>query len=259
MIIRLLFVLLFLAMSTTSPAEDAPKPLLIAAASDLKFALDEILTEFRKQHSEHDPKTTYGSSGTLFAQIENGGPYDLFLSADAKFPQRLIDGGKAEKGSLFVYAIGQVVVWARKGASVDPEKVGEKALIDPSVRKIAIANPDVAPYGAAAVAALKSLGLYERVQSRLVLGENVAQTAQFVQSGAADLGIISHSLAVSPKMKDEGRFWKVPEGAYPKLEQAGVVRIGAVNAEGAKELRAFLGSEAGRRILERYGFVLPGR
>jgi molybdate transport system substrate-binding protein len=257
--IRLWLLVVFLAITSSTRAADAPKPLLIAAASDLKFALDEVLTEFRKQHPEHDPKTTYGSSGTLFAQIENGGPYDLFLSADAKFPQRLIDGGKAEKDSLFVYAIGQIVVWARKGASVDPEKAGEKALIDPSVRKIAIANPNVAPYGAAAVAALKSLGLYERVQPRLVLGENVAQATQFVQSGAADVGIISHSFAVSPKMKDEGRFWKVPEGAYPKLEQAGVVRIGAANAEGARELRAFLGSESGMAILERYGFVLPRR
>jgi molybdate transport system substrate-binding protein len=257
--IRIGLAFVFLAIISLVLAEDAPKPLLIAAASDLKFAFDEVLTEFRKENPEHDPKATYGSSGTLFAQIENGGPYDLFLSADTKFPQRLIDGGKAEKDSLFVYAIGQVVVWARMGASVNPEKVGEKALVDPSVRKIAIANPDVAPYGAAAVAALKSFGLYERVQPRLVLGENVAQAAQFVQSGAADVGMISHSLAVSSKMKNDGRFWKVPEGAYPKLEQAGVVRIGAANAAGARELRAFLGSESGRAILERHGFVLPRR
>jgi len=259
MITRLSFALFLLAAITTGDAADASKLLLIAAASDLKFALDEVLTEFRRQHSEYEPKTTYGSSGTLFAQIENGGPFDLFLSADTKFPQRLIERGKAEKDSLFVYAIGQLVVWVPKESSLDPEKLGEKVLLEPAVRKIAIANPEVAPYGAAAAAALKNLGIYDRVQSRLVLGENVAQTAQFVQLGAADIGMISHSLAVSPKMKDAGRFWKVPEELHPRLEQAGVVRAGAGNPEGARELAKFLVSEEGRKILGRYGFVLPGR
>jgi len=259
MITRLSFALFLLVGIAAGHAADAAKPLLIAAAADLKFALDEVLTEFRKQHPEYEPKATYGSSGTLFAQIENGGPFDLFLSADTKYPQRLIERGKAEKDSFFVYAIGELVVWVSKVSSLNPEKLGEKVLLDPSVRKIAIANPEVAPYGAAAVAALKSLGIYDRVQSRLVLGENVAQTAQFVELGAAEIGMISHSLAISPKMKDAGRYWKVPETLYPRLEQAGVVRAGAANPEGARELAKFLRSEEGRRILGSYGFELPGR
>jgi molybdate transport system substrate-binding protein len=255
MFIRLSLLIALFAVVSTQAADD-PKPLLIAAASDLKFALDDILKEFRTKHPGHDPKATYGSSGTLFAQINNGAPFDLFLSADTSFPRKLIEGGKGEKESLFVYAIGQVVVWAPKESPLDVEKLGEQALLDPRIKKIAVANPDVAPYGAAAVAALKNLGLYERVQSRLVLGENVAQTAQFVQSGAADIGIISYSLALSPKMKDAGRYWKVPPDRYPKLEQAGVVRTGTSNAEGARALRVFLISAEGKAVLQRHGFVV---
>lgn len=238
-------------------AQDAPKPLLIAAAADLKFALDDVLVEFRKAHPEHDAKPTYGSSGTLFAQIDNGAPFDIFFSADVKFPRQLIERGNAEKDSLFSYAIGHLVVWVPKESKLDVAQLGIKTLLDPGVRKIAIANPDVAPYGAAAVVALKKLGVHEAVSAKLVLGENVAQAAQFVQSGAADAGVISLSLALAPKMKDAGRFWEVPVDAFPKLEQAGVIRTGAANRTGAMQLREFLRAPAGRDILRRYGFALP--
>jgi molybdate transport system substrate-binding protein len=237
--------------------EDARNPLLIAAAADLKFALDDVLAEFQKTHPEYEARTSYGSSGTLFAQIDNGAPFDLFLSADVKFPKKLIEHGKAEPDSLFAYAIGHLVVWTPKASSLDVEHLGIKALLDPKVRKIAIANPDVAPYGAAAVAALKKLGVYETIHSRLVLGENIAQTAQFVQSGAADVGLISLSLALAPKMKDGGKYWEVPTDAFPTLEQAGVIRAGASNRPGAAALREYLTSPAGRAILRRYGFALP--
>jgi molybdate transport system substrate-binding protein len=184
-------------------------------------------------------------------------PFDLFLSADVKFPRQLIKGGKAEKDSLFSYAIGHVVVWMPKDSKLDIAQLGAKALLDSSVRKVAIANPDVAPYGTAAVAALKSLGIYESLKSKLVLGENVAQTAQFIQSGAADAGLISLSLAMSPKLKDAGRYWEVPQDAYPKLEQAGVIRSGAANPAGAQQVKEYMRSPAGRTILQRYGFALP--
>jgi molybdate transport system substrate-binding protein len=250
----LLIVLLF---AWNLRAEEAPKPLLIAAASDLKFALDDVLVEFRKAHPEHDTKVTYGSSGTLFAQIDNGAPFDIFLSADVKFPRQLIERGRAEKDSLFPYAVGHLVVWVPNESKLDVAQLGAKALLDPGVRKVAIANPAVAPYGAAAAAALKTLGVHEAVISKLVLGENVAQAAQFVQSGAADAGVISLSLALSPKLKDAGRWWEVPADAFPKLEQAGVIRTGAANRAGAAQLRAFLTTPAGRTILQRYGFALP--
>jgi molybdate transport system substrate-binding protein len=237
-------------------AQDAPKPLLIAAAADLKFALDEVLVEFGKAHPEHAAKPTYGSSGTLFAQIDNGGPFDLYLSADVKFPRRLIERGRATD-SLFPYAIGHLVVWVPKESKIDVTQLGAKALLDPSIRKIAVANPEVAPYGAAAVAAMKQLGVYEAVVSKLVLGENVAQTAQFVQSGAADVGLISLSLALSPKLKDSGRYWKVPAKSFPKLEQAGVICVGGANRAGAEHLRAFLIAPAGEPFFN--AMALPCR
>jgi molybdate transport system substrate-binding protein len=230
---------------------------MVAAAADLKFALDDVVADFRKDHPEHDVKVTYGSSGVLYSQIDNGAPFDLFLSADVKFPRQLIEQGKAEKDSLFLYAIGHVVVWVPKGSKLEITQLGAKALLDPTVRKVSIANPDVAPYGAAALAALKSLGLHESLKSKLVLGENVAQAAQFIEAGAADAGLISLSLALSPKMKDAGRYWEVPKDAYPKLEQAGVIRRGAVNAAGAKQLKEYIRSPAGRAVLQRYGFALP--
>ena len=174
-----------------------------------------------------------------------------------KFSRRLIERGKAEKDSLFSYAIVHLVVWMPKESKLEVAQLGIKTLLDPSVRKIAIANPDVAPYGAAAVAALKKLGVHDAMSAKLVLGENVAQAAQFVQSGAAEAGVISLSLALAPKMKDAGRFWEVPVDAFPKLEQAGVIRTGATNREEAMQLREFISSETGRAILQRHGFALP--
>lgn len=251
--------LLFFALLFTGPlrAEEKPPPLLIAAAADLKFALDDVLIAFRAAHPEHDAKPTYGSSGTLFAQIDNGAPFDLFLSADVKFPRQLIERGRAEKDSLFLYAVGHLVVWLPRDSPIDLAQLGVQALLDPGVRKIAIANPDVAPYGAAAAAALKKLGVWDAVSAKLVLGENVAQAAQFVQSGAAQAGVISLSLALAPKMQDAGKYWEVPADAFPKLEQAGVIRTGAANRAGAAQLREFLAAPVGRAILQRYGFVLP--
>ena len=254
---RLLPLLLALASAAALRAEDAPKPLRIAAAADLKFALDDVLAAFRQAHPEQDAQPTYGSSGTLFAQLDNGAPFDLFLSADVKFPRQLIERGKAEKDSLFFYATGHLVVWVPRDSPLDVAALGARTLLDASVRKVAIANPEVAPYGAAAVAALKKLGVHDGVRAKLVLGENVAQAAQFVQSGAADAGVLSLSLALAPKMRAAGKFWEVPMDAFPKLEQAGVIRTGAANRAGAVLLREFLGAPAGREILKRYGFVLP--
>ena len=257
MLHRLLPLVFALVATSALRAQDEPKPLLIAAAADLKFALDEVLVAFRKAHPEHEAKPTYGSSGTLFAQIDNGAPFDIFLSADVKFPRQLIERGKAEKDTLFLYAIGHLVVWVPQESKLDVATLGVKTLLDASVRKAAIANPEVAPYGAAAVAALKKLGVHDAVRGKLVLGENVAQAAQFVQSGAAEAGVISLSLALAPKMKDAGRYWEVPADAFPKLEQAGVIRTGTANRAGAAQLREFLISPAGRDVLKRYGFALP--
>ncbi len=233
--------------------------LLVAAAADLKFALDEVIVRFGKTHPQVTVKASYGSSGNLFAQIAQGAPFDLFLSADADFPRRLVTTGKADEASRFIYGIGRLVVWVPKASGIEVEKAGIRALLDPRAAKIAIANPAHAPYGAAAVAAMEHYGIHAAVKDRLVLGENVAQAAQFVGSGAADIGIIARSLAVAPKMADAGRLWKVPAKAHPRLEQGGVVLTGGKNAEAARALRAVLTGGEGRAVLARYGFVLPDK
>jgi molybdate transport system substrate-binding protein len=230
----------------------------VAAAADLKFALEEVVRAFREQHPDIDPKVTYGASGSFFAQLSNRAPFDLYLSADVEYPRKLVEQGLADKESAFLYAVGHLVVWVPRASPVDVEQRGVQALRDPAVRKVAIANPRTAPYGRGAEAALKSLGVYEDVKGKLVLSENIAQAAQFVQSGSADAGVIALSLALAPPMRDQGRYWEVPLDAYPRLEQGGVILSWAQDRQAAADLRTFLLGGDGRAILKRYGFVLPG-
>jgi molybdate transport system substrate-binding protein len=173
------------------------------------------------------------------------------------YPRKLIDAGLTAPDSAFLYAIGHLVVWVPKSSALDVEKLGLQALLDPSVRKIAIANPKFAPYGRAAEAALKKAGLYDKVQDRLVLGDNIAQTAQFVQSGAADVGILALSLALAPTFQAEGRYAEVHAELFPRLEQGGVILSWARDEEVARLLRAFLLGGEGKAVLRRYGFHLP--
>jgi molybdate transport system substrate-binding protein len=230
----------------------------VAAASDLKFALDDIITAFRVQHPDMTVHVSYGSSGNFFAQLSNRAPFDVFFSADVDYPRQLIAHGIAAKDTEFLYAVGRLVVWVPRASALDLTRLGMQALTDASVRKIAIANPKHAPYGRAAEAAMKTLGVYEAVRTRLVYGENIAQTAQFVQTGAADIGIIALSLAVAPALKDAGRYWEVPLESYPRIEQGGVILSWAVDGAAAHALRAFVVGTEGRAILQRYGFFLPG-
>ena len=154
----------------------------VAAAADLRFALDEIIESFQRQHQDIKAQVTYGSSGNFFAQLSNRAPFDIYFSADVDYPRKLIEQGLAIKETEFLYAVGRIVVWAPRRSSLDLERLGIRALLDPAVRKIAIANPKHAPYGRAAEAAMRKLGVYEQVQERLVLGENIAQTAQFIET-----------------------------------------------------------------------------
>jgi molybdate transport system substrate-binding protein len=245
------------ALSLPAGETDATQTITVAAAADLQFALGQITSDYQKQHSNIAVRVSYGSSGNLFTQIDNGAPFDLFLSADIDFPRKLIEQKKAVADSLFSYAIGRVVVWVPNGSPIDVEKLGIEALLNPSIRKIAIANPEHAPYGRAAVAAMKTLGVYDKVSDKLVLGENIAQAAQFVESGAADIGLIALSLAVSPKMKSEGRYWEVPLDAYPRLEQGGVILSTSKQPELARQFRDVMVGPQGRETLRRYGFILP--
>ncbi len=242
------------------PASSAnpPRVLAVAAAADLKFAFDDIAAAFGRAHPDIEVRPTYGSSGNFFAQLQNRAPFDLFLSADVDYPRRLIDQGYAKPDSLFVYAVGHLVLWVPRQSGLALEQLGTTALLDPAVRKIAIANPRFAPYGRAAEASLKKLGLYDRVRDRLVLGDNVAQAAQFVQTGAADVGIIGLSQALAPTLRDAGRYWEIPTDTYPRMEQGGVILSWAKDRAAAETLRAFLTGAEGRALLRRHGFSLPG-
>ncbi len=156
----------------------------VAAASDLQFALKEVIAAYNEAHAGKTVEAVFGSSANLFAQLTNKAPFDMFLSADMSYPRRLIEAGLASKDSEFLYAIGHLVVWVPNDSTLDFDKHGIRALTDPSVKVIAMANPQHAPYGRVAEAALKSLGIYDAIKERLVLGENIAQTAQYVESGA---------------------------------------------------------------------------
>ena len=237
------------------PAE--PQTLTVAAAADLEFGLDEILAEFQRTRQEIKVQVSYGSSGNLYYQLSQKAPFDLFLSADISYPARLVEAGLGVAGSRFSYAVGRIVVWAPANSPIDPARLGIDTLRAPSVRKVAVANPEHAPYGKAAIAAMQKLGIYDEIKGRLVYGENVAQAAQFVQSGAADVGIIALSLAVAPAMRDHGRFWEIPLDSYPRLEQGGVVLSWTKHPQAARDLRDFMLSEPGKSILRRHGFSMP--
>lgn len=226
--------------------------LSVAAASDLVYCLEELNAAFRKAHPRVDLKSTTGASGNIFAQIQNGAPFDVFLSADVKYPWELIKAGLAEEKSLVVYAIGHLVVWTNTdGIDVS---AGLAALDGAGIKKIAIANPDHAPYGRAARAALEKLNLWEGLKDKLVFGENIAQTAQFIETGNADAGVVALSLVMSPRLRKVGRWAPVPGDAHPRLEQAVVVtRKGAANPMASVYVEFFRSKEA-RKIFDCSGF-----
>lgn len=248
---RLLFALIFLAISTLAHGGEVS----LAAASDLVYCLEDLNAAFQKAHPDIQLKASTGASGNIFAQIKNGAPFDIFLSADVNYPKELIKAGLAEEKSLLPYAIGHLVVWTTRDG-VDVSK-GLQALTSGSIGKIAIANPEHAPYGRAAKAALESAGIWDAVKGKIVYGENIAQTAQFVETGNADAGLVALSLVLSPKLAKKGTWVEVPENAFSVLEQAAVLtKKGAGNADAALYL-AFLGSAEAREVFNRYGFRLP--
>ncbi|MGB6596279.1 MAG: molybdate ABC transporter substrate-binding protein [Candidatus Acidiferrum sp.] len=227
----------------------------IAAAADLQFAMQDLAGQFEKQTGVK-VDVTYGSSGNFFSQLQNGAPFDLFFSADIEYPRKLESAGLAEPRTLYEYAVGRIAIWAPTDGTVDVARHGWKALLDPRVQKISIANPEHAPYGRAAVSALQKAGIYEQVKSKLVYGENISQAAQFVQSGNAQAGIVALSLAVSPGMKS-GKRWEIPADMHPPIEQAAIVLKSAENKDGARAFLEFVKSETGRMTLAKYGFTFP--
>ena len=230
----------------------AAQEITVAAAADLQFAMADIAARYQKETGK-TVKLTFGSSGNFFQQIQNGAPFDVFFSANLDYAKKLDTAGLAEPGTLYQYATGKIVLWVPSDSKLDIS-AGLAALTNPAIKKIAIANPQHAPYGQAAVAALKKEGVYDKVADRFVLGENISQTASFVVSGAADVGIVALSLALSPTMKDKGRYVEIPDADYPAIEQACVVLKSSKEKETAKAFVNYIKTPASAELLRKYGF-----
>jgi molybdate transport system substrate-binding protein len=233
----------------------AQRMLTVAAAADLGPALREIASQYEKQSGARI-SVVIGSSGNLTTQIEHGAPYDLFFSADVGYPERLAGEGLTA-GKPAVYAVGKLVLWVPNNSKINLQKMSERALADASVHKIAIANPQHAPYGKAAVAFLEGAKLYEQVKPKLVMGENVAQAAEFAISGNADAAIIPLSLALEPGMKTRGRYREVDSALYPAIRQGAVVLKKSNKPAAAARFLGYVLSAEGERVLARYGFAMP--
>ncbi|MGV3711281.1 MAG: molybdate ABC transporter substrate-binding protein [Gemmatimonas sp.] len=235
----------------------------VAAASDLKFALEDVAKQY-KASSGQDVRLTFGSSGNFFRQIQQGAPFDLFMSADEALVDSLAKQGHTS-GSGVIYAVGRIVLFTPKGSTVKADEQFldlRAALKDGRLRKFAIANPDHAPYGRAAREALISAGIWSQIERKLVLGENVSQAAQFAASGSTQGGIFALSLAISPAFRDAGSYVLIPDSLHKPLRQKMVLikRAGtaAVNTD-AQRFYDYLQSASARAVLRRYGFVLPGQ
>ena len=243
-------------LSWTAAAQSrAERTLRVAAASDLQAALPEIVKGFERE-SRATVTVSFGSSGNFFAQVQNGAPFDVFLSADVDYPRQLAASGRADGASLYQYATGRIVLWTRKDSGIDVTK-GLRGLTDARITRIAIANPKHAPYGRAAEAALRYEKVYDAVRGRLVLGENISQTAQLVDSGNANVGIIALSLAVGPALRATGTYTEIPLTAHPPIEQAAVVLSASKNKALAREMVQYLGRPEVRQLLQRFGFMPP--
>lgn len=247
----LLHVVLLLAMSTQVCAAEA---LRIAAAADLRFAMNEIITNFQRIYPKHEVEAIYGSSGRFRAQIENGAPFDLYFSADIAYPQALQQAGHAS-GEVIPYAVGRIALWSD---SVDAAALTLADLQRPEFRRIAIANPRHAPYGARAREALQAAGLWEELEQRLVFGENIAHTLQLVQSGAAEVGIVALSLVLHPDIARRGGHRLIDASLHQPLRQGFIITQRAATHCAAHLFAEFISQDPSRRILRDYGFMLPG-
>jgi molybdate transport system substrate-binding protein len=257
---RLLSLLVLAAATLAGPLRAADPvhsgELSIAAAANLVYALEALDSEYGKGAPSVKVTTATGASGNLVAQIRNGAPYDVFLSADLDFPRALIGAGQADGSTLITFAVGRLVFWTGR-TDLDVSALAA-AVRSPLVRKLAIANVTSAPYGRAAKEAMEHLGVWDDAQPKLVIGENISQTAQFVETGNADAGFVALSLVLSPKLKDKGRWSEVPKGLYGALDQGAVITEHGAKNPAAQSYMGFLRSAAARGILESYGYGVPG-
>jgi molybdate transport system substrate-binding protein len=240
--LKLLIVSLALSFSSLVAGE-----INIAAAADMKYALDDIAKLYMKRNPDTKVNTMFGSSGKAFTQISNGAPYDIYYSADIDYPNKLKTAGKVV-GDVKAYAIGRIVLWSN---TIDTTQ-GMNVLLSPNVKKIAIANPEHAPYGRAALAALKSYGLYEKIKTKLIYGENINQTAQYVQTQAADIAILALSIASNPTLRETPAYL-IPKNSHPELVQGYVL---VKNNPDAKAFISFFETKEANDILKKYGFIV---
>ncbi|MBS1664946.1 MAG: molybdate ABC transporter substrate-binding protein [Bacteroidetes bacterium] len=261
---RTLLCLLIIASFTQARPQTAPQShpktdatsteVLIAAAADLRYAMDSVVAAFTRLNPDINIKVSYGSSGNFFQQIINAAPFDIFFSADIDYPRQLQQQQKT-LSDVKLYGTGQLVLWSK---SIDPSTEQMNSILNTSVKKIAIANPAHAPYGKRAEESLRYYQLYDKVKDKLVMGENIAQTAQYAQTGAADIGIIALSLALSPTMQQSGgKYWPIPSSAHQPLQQGYVLLPHAKGNTGAQKFATFFASPASETILHKFGFDKP--
>lgn len=243
--------LLFACSLLLSLAAHAEK-ITIAAAADLKFAMDEIVGQFRTAHPADQVEVIYGSSGRFQTQIQQGAPYDLYFSADIAFPRELARKGFAAS-EVRPYAFGRIVLWSTR---LDASRMTLTSLVDPAINRIAIANPKHAPYGKRAEEALRAAGVWANVEPKLVYGENIAHTAQFVQTGNAQVGIIALALALNPELAGKGGYWLIPESLHEPLEQGYIITRRAAGNVLARRFAEHVDSPSARAVMKRHGFVL---
>ena len=244
--------ILFISIALFSLSSHAEE-ILIAAAADLKYALDEVIKDFHKANPNDKVKVSYGSSGTFLLQIQQGAPFDLFFSADIDYPSKL-QSMNLTSSEVKQYAVGRIVLWS---SQVDASKMTIKDLNDKSIIRIAIANPKHAPYGKRAEEAMKAVGVYDSVSSKFVLSENVAQAALWVQTGNAQIGIIALSLALSDEMRGKGKYSLIDESFHQRLEQGYVVTKHGSNKKLSMRFAEHMTAKSTRIVMERYGFLLP--
>jgi len=213
----------------------------------------DLTTEFKKVAPNITLAITYGASGSLYSQISNGGPFDVFLSADTGYPQKLVDSGLTS-GQVLIFGAGRLCLWTSNTTGLDLAD-GLAVLKDERVKKIAIANPEHAPYGKAAQAALKSAGLLDAVRSKLVMGESVEQTATFARTGAAEVALVAKSQASTAPLNTEGRSFDIPDALYQPIQHGAVVLKSAQDLTAAQTFMNFLGGPAAQPVLSSRGLA----
>jgi molybdate transport system substrate-binding protein len=243
---------LYILLSMFSLFAAAAGTVKVAAAANLRFVLEEVKVQFEKKYPGSSVEITFGSSGTLAQQIMHGAPFDVFLAADVEFPQKLADAGLAA-GPVKTYVYGRVAMFS---TTVDVTK-GLNAVLLPSVKKIAVADPKKAPYGENSVAMLKKKGLYDKIASKIVWGENISQAAQFAFSGNAEIGFIAYSLALAPDMQGKGKVYALPANVCPPIQQAYVLLKPAASNLVAKSFMSYLVSKKCDKLWLKYGYGLP--